>query len=72
MYEFLCNMPDPPYPVLVKSDDNSRFFADRCSYDFKKLTKDQANAILKKQIGKSIDEIMKGESLMGVTIIIDI
>lgn len=56
LYEFICNEPEPPFPLLVMTDDNSRYFADKCSFGYFKLTFDQANKILKSQTGKGIKE----------------
>ena len=52
-YEFVCNEGDKPYYLLIKTDDNSRFFADRCSYALFQLTKDEAAKRLGKPVPKS-------------------
>ena len=46
-YAFMCNSYEKPYHLSVKIDDNSRFFADRCSFDVRRLTKKRALAKLK-------------------------
>ena len=55
-YEFICNAKEPPYPMRVKVDDNSRYFADRCSYGFMKLTEAQADKKMKKETGVGINQ----------------
>eukprot|EP00794_Sanderia_malayensis_P014040 gene14039-15499_t len=59
LYEFVCNEPDAPYPLSVMTDDNSKYFADKCSFGFFKLTNDQANKKLKHQTGRGIEETKK-------------
>lgn len=56
LYDFICNERDPPYPMRIKTDDNSRYFADRCSYGFMKLTEDQADKKMKQETGRGIKE----------------
>ena len=59
-YEFLCNTKDPRM-MVIRTDDNTRFFADRCSYTFEKLTKKEIEKRLNGSIpspqapGKSYD-----------------
>ena len=53
-YDFICNKEDPPYQMVIRTDDDTRFFADRCSYRFVKLTEDQADEIMKQQTGLDI------------------
>jgi len=48
-YEFICNT-KAPYWMVIRTDDNTRFFADRCSYSFKKLPKEE----IKKRLNGSI------------------
>ena len=56
-YEFMCNT-KAPYKMVIKTDDNTRFFADRCSYSFKKLS----NKEIKKRLnGKMPTSQVPGE-----------
>ena len=48
-YEFLCNT-KAPYMMVIRTDDNTRFFADRCSYAFRKLPKKE----IRKRLNGSI------------------
>ncbi len=60
LYEFICNEPEPPFRLRVMTDDNSKFFADKCSFGFFKITKALADKLLKKQTGRGIEETKKG------------
>ena len=53
-YNFICNKPKKEkYMLYTGIDDNSRFFADRCSYGLAKIEKKKVQAILKKA-GKTL------------------
>ena len=65
-YDFICNEKDPPYPLRIKTDDNSKFFADRCSYGFLKLTEEQADKKMKQQTGRGIQEQPGGKGISKV------
>ncbi|XP_065054286.1 uncharacterized protein LOC135683065 isoform X9 [Rhopilema esculentum] len=65
-YEFICNEKEPPYPMRVKVDDNSRYFADRCSYGFVKLTEAQADKKMKKETGVGIKQQPGGGGAGGL------
>ena len=42
--------------MRIKTDDNTRYFADRCSYGFMKLTEKQADKKMKQETGRGIKE----------------
>ncbi|XP_065054284.1 uncharacterized protein LOC135683065 isoform X7 [Rhopilema esculentum] len=52
-YEFMCNGKDKPWYMEIKTDDNTKFFADRCSFDFEELDDKKAKERLGKEAGKS-------------------
>ena len=52
-YEFMCNGKEKPWYMEIKTDDNTKFFADRCSFDFQELDDKKAKKRLGKEIGKS-------------------
>ena len=60
-YEFLCNT-KAPYMMVIRTDDNTRFFADRCSYAFRKLSKEEAE---KRLNASSLTPQLSGEVSIG-------
>ena len=47
-YVFMCNDVEGSRPMWAKVDDNSRYFADRCSYESVPIPKKKALKILAK------------------------
>ena len=46
----MCNDMEKPWYMIIKTDDNTRYFADRCSFAFEKLP----NKEIKKRLGGKV------------------